>query len=108
LRVVEGQSLFFTGPAGAGKSYLTRRAITALLERYSTSEVCVTAPTGIAARKIGGITLHAFSGTGIHTKLPFETILRKVKADWRAMLRWTKLKVLFIDEGTQHHLFNLL
>ena len=53
-----GRSVFFTGSAGTGKSYLLKRLIT-MLPPQSTF---VTASTGAAACHIAGTTLHAFAG----------------------------------------------
>ena len=53
-----GRSVFFTGSAGTGKSYLLKRLIT-MLPPQSTF---ITASTGAAACHIGGTTLHAFAG----------------------------------------------
>lgn len=65
LVVNKGQSVFFTGPAGTGKSVLMRAIIKELKKKYSKDpeRVAVTASTGLAACNIGGITLHSFSGT---------------------------------------------
>ena len=49
-----GKSVFFTGSAGTGKSYLLKRLIT-MLPPQSTF---ITASTGAAACHIGGTTLH--------------------------------------------------
>lgn len=79
-RVLAGESVFFTGSAGAtsqiedslcmltnltmiagtGKSVLLRAIIQAL--GGSSETVAVTASTGVAAANIGGRTLHAFAG----------------------------------------------
>lgn len=56
--VKAGNSLFFTGSAGTGKTFLLKRIIS-LLPPDSTF---VTASTGIAATHIGGSTLHSFAG----------------------------------------------
>ncbi|KIK60685.1 hypothetical protein GYMLUDRAFT_244259 [Collybiopsis luxurians FD-317 M1] len=54
--VNEGKSVFFTGPAGMGKSLLLQVIIQALGEKYlhNKEAVAVTASTGIAASNIGG------------------------------------------------------
>jgi ATP-dependent DNA helicase PIF1 len=64
LVVNQGRSVFFTGPAGTGKSVLMRAIIKKLKERHARDpeRVCVTASTGLAACNIGGTTLHSFSG----------------------------------------------
>lgn len=51
-----GESLFITGGAGVGKSYLTSRIVSVL--QASGRKVLVTAPTGVAASLIGGATVH--------------------------------------------------
>ncbi|KAH7143966.1 hypothetical protein EDB81DRAFT_513864 [Dactylonectria macrodidyma] len=62
--VDQGRSVFFTGPAGTGKSVLMRAIISELKNKYAKDpeRVAVTASTGLAACNIGGITLHSFSG----------------------------------------------
>lgn len=64
LVVEKGHSVFFTGPAGTGKSVLMRAIISEMKAKYgaSSERVAVTASTGLAACNIGGITLHSFSG----------------------------------------------
>jgi ATP-dependent DNA helicase PIF1 len=64
LVVKKNRSVFFTGPAGTGKSVLMRAIITDLKKKYSKDpeRVAVTASTGLAACNISGMTLHSFSG----------------------------------------------
>ncbi|OAA71365.1 DNA repair and recombination protein pif1 [Cordyceps fumosorosea ARSEF 2679] len=99
LVVEQGQSVFFTGPAGTGKSVLMRAIITALQTKHGrTSErVAVTASTGLAACNIGGITLHSFAGIGLGKDVA-SALVKKVRRNPKAKNRWLKTKVLIIDE----------
>ncbi|CAG8442625.1 14041_t:CDS:2, partial [Acaulospora morrowiae] len=90
-------SLFFTGSAGSGKSMLLQRIITSLKKRLGSDSVAVTAPTGVAAINIGGNTLHWFSGIGKGDEKE-DVLIRKVKRNLSAKLRWTKVEALIIDE----------
>lgn len=85
---------------GTGKSVLLREIIHGLRNKYAKNPdaVAVTASTGIAACNIGGVTLHSFGGVGLATDTP-EILLRKLKLNKKASGRWTKTKVLIIDEG---------
>lgn len=106
-RVYDGESLFFTGPAGVGKSVLTREIIKALRRKYyAPNAVAVTAFTGIAAANVGGGTLHSWAGCGLakpsaHKLYSFLTA--KAGGYGRRKepyARWMDCKVLIIDEGT--------
>lgn len=67
-----GRNVFLTGMAGTGKSYLLRQFIqecatgirggTITLGSCEPRRVDVTAPTGIAALNVGGMTVHRWSG----------------------------------------------
>ena len=67
--VRQGKSIFFTGCAGTGKSYLLK-AIVAVLNKDTTH---VTALTGVAALNIGGKTLHSFAGIGLVRSIGMQT-----------------------------------
>ena len=63
---IEGRSVFLTGGAGTGKSFLLRYIISELRKKYTgEGNVAVTAPTGIAAQHVGGVTIHSWSGMGL-------------------------------------------
>lgn len=94
---LEGVSLFFTGPAGTGKSFLLKEIIRSLREAKGYDSVYVTAPTGIAACSLGGSTLHSFAGMGISQRKIEETI-QAVKKNKGAKSRWRQCQVLVIDE----------
>uniref|UniRef100_A0A8D0F0W7 ATP-dependent DNA helicase n=1 Tax=Strix occidentalis caurina TaxID=311401 RepID=A0A8D0F0W7_STROC len=58
--VRSGKSIFFTGCAGTGKSFLLKKIVGSLPPKSTYA----TASTGVAACHIGGTTLHAFAGIG--------------------------------------------
>jgi ATP-dependent DNA helicase PIF1 len=93
------QSVFFTGPAGTGKSVLMRAIIQDLKKKFARDpdRLAVTASTGLAACNIGGMTLHSFSGIGLG-KEDVQTLVKKTRRNPKAKNRWLRTKVLIIDE----------
>ena len=90
-----GKNVFLTGAPGAGKTYVLNQYIDYLKDYGITP--AITAPTGIAASHINGMTLHSFFGIGIkETLTPYdlENLMEK-KYLWDRM---KNLKVLVIDE----------
>jgi ATP-dependent exoDNAse (exonuclease V) alpha subunit len=57
-----GRNCFLTGMAGTGKSTLLRRFIEECLHGRTIHRVDITAPTGVAALNVGGMTIHRFCG----------------------------------------------
>ena len=94
-----GQSCFFTGSAGTGKSVLMREIISVLRKKHTLQpdRVAVTASTGLAACNIGGVTLHSFAGIGLG-KDDVDVLIKRVKRNPKAKARWMRTKVLVIDE----------
>ena len=90
-----GRNVFLTGAPGAGKTYVLNQYIDYL--KNHGVEAAITAPTGIAASHIGGMTLQSFFGTGIRDELSQYDIenLTEKKYLWDRM---KDLKVLVIDE----------
>lgn len=99
LVVDKSQSVFFTGPAGTGKSVLMRAIIAELKKKYvrDPERIAVTASTGLAACNIGGMTLHSFAGIGLG-KEDAQTLVKKIRRNPKAKNRWLKTKTLIIDE----------
>ncbi|OAX41516.1 hypothetical protein K503DRAFT_484995 [Rhizopogon vinicolor AM-OR11-026] len=100
LRLVEaGNSVFYTGSAGTGKSVLLREVIRTLQKKYikSPDAIAITASTGIAACNIGGVTIHSFAGIGIGEGSA-EDLVNKVRKNKKAASRWLRTKVLIVDE----------
>ncbi|KAF4993510.1 hypothetical protein FGRMN_6439 [Fusarium graminum] len=99
LVVNKGQSVFFTGPAGTGKSVLLKKIIRSLVEKYLFIRECVgvTASTGLAAQNIGGTTLHRFAGVGLG-KAPTLKLIKEILESRIKKQRWLDVRVLVIDE----------
>jgi ATP-dependent DNA helicase PIF1 len=53
---------------------------------------------GIAACNIGGVTIHSFAGIGLGREPP-EKLADKIRKNKKASTRWSRTKVLIIDEG---------
>lgn len=96
--VVEGKSIFITGPGGTGKSFLLENLHTYFKLR-SKRKLAITAMTGCAAVLIGPFakTLHSWAGIGLG-RGDAEKIAEKVAEDKRKGPRWRKTDCLVIDE----------
>jgi hypothetical protein len=95
--VQAGHSIFLTGSAGTGKSYVLKHLIAALKRRHGNHAVHVTASTGAAAVLIGGTTLHAFAGIGLG-KEDAATLVKRVYSNKLTSSRWQRARALIIDE----------
>lgn len=92
-KVLEGKSIFLTGKAGTGKSFIVRHAIDLLIEQGK--KVIAIAPTGIAANNIDGQTIHSMFHITPFGVQSFET------SNWlsgsnKKILK--KVDVIFVDE----------
>eukprot|EP00731_Ephydatia_muelleri_P018036 Em0011g76a len=90
--VKKGESVFFTGSAGTGKSWLLKRIIASL----PPDTTFPTASTGVAACHIGGKTLHSFAGIGNGTG-DLETCIKQASMEPSAS-QWCRCQCLIIDE----------
>lgn len=90
-----GANVFLTGEPGAGKTYTINEYVTYL--RAHGVEVTITASTGIAATHIGGMTIHSWSGIGIHEKLSARDLNDIATRDY-VVRRVERAAVLIIDE----------
>lgn len=91
--VLQGQNVFVTGAAGCGKSEWLRQ----LIAQLPPGTTAVTAATGIAARAIGGVTLHSFAGIG-RGDGHFRDIVARVKNNPDVVGAWRRTTTLIIDE----------
>ncbi|MEA4910644.1 ATP-dependent RecD-like DNA helicase [bioreactor metagenome] len=95
-----GHSVFLTGAAGTGKTYILNKYIEYLKSHSITP--AITASTGIAATHIAGQTIHSWSGIGVYEKLDSWT-LDKLEQNEKLFKRYENVKVLIIDEISMLH-----
>lgn len=95
--VASGKSVFITGSAGTGKSYVLGFIVRFLRAHWGADCVYVTASTGLAACAVGGTTLHSFAGIGLGTD-DAETMAAKAFGRQECRDRWRHARVLIIDE----------
>ena len=93
--IEDGESIFVSGSAGTGKSYLLQY----LRANYLDAGLHITASTGIAAVNVGGQTLHSWAAIGLGN-LPTEQIIKNLfSVKFSRVRRKLKLaKMLAIDE----------
>jgi ATP-dependent DNA helicase PIF1 len=97
-----GANVLLTGAAGTGKTYTLNDFIRR--SRRRGKNVAVTATTGLAATHLGGNTIHAWSGIGVHDELP-KYFADKLSKQRRDLI--TKADILIIDEISMMHDFRL-
>ena len=103
--VLSGHSVFFTGPAGSGKSHVLSTIVRLLEdERYAIKnhkgqprKIAITATTGIAACNVGGITINSFAGVGTAEGSVSEMAARVMGNEY-SKKRWRDHDILVIDE----------
>lgn len=103
LAILEsGQSVLLTGAAGAGKTYVLNQFIRRAKKRGKS--MAVTATTGLAATHLGGTTIHAWSGVGVHDMIDkrYAHSLSKSRQD---LIK--KADILVVDEISMLHDFRL-
>ena len=92
---LEGRSVFITGGAGVGKSFLIKTIKEKLEEKGK--KVALTSSTGISAINIGGNTIHSFCGTGLRGSVGE---LRSINAETISRTRnyITHFDTIIVDE----------
>jgi ATP-dependent DNA helicase PIF1 len=99
-----GRSVFLTGAAGSGKTFVLREYIEYL--KNLGADIGITASTGIAATHMGGITIHSWSGIGIRDSLS-KSDLQEIAEKKHIKNKVKKAQVLIIDEISMLHHFRL-
>lgn len=96
--VMRGETVFLSGPAGNGKTYLLRLVVEGL-RLHTNRRVEVTATTNSAAvnLELGASTLHSFAGLGLGDK-PLGEYLTQGWKIGKLKKKWTEVDVLVVDE----------
>ena len=97
-----GHSVFLTGPAGSGKTFVLKKFIKKA--RADGKAIAVTASTGLAATHLGGTTIHSWSGIGIADEL-HKRHLSDMSKSRRDQIE--SADILIIDEVSMLHDFRL-
>lgn len=95
-----GFSVFLTGQAGAGKTYLLNQYIQYL--RDNKIAVAITASTGIASTHMNGMTIHSWSGIGIKESFEEQDFKNLANKDGFAQ-KIKNTPVVIIDEISMLH-----
>jgi ATP-dependent exoDNAse (exonuclease V) alpha subunit len=99
-----GRSVFLTGAAGSGKTYVLREYIKYLQDLNA--NIGITASTGIAATHMGGMTIHSWSGIGIKDNLS-KSDLQEIAEKKHIRNKVKNASVLIIDEISMLHHYRL-
>ena len=95
--ILQRKSVFFTGAAGTGKSYVLRVLQDIMTHLKRSDSIAFTAPTGVAACNVRGLTIHSWSGIGLGTD-PLDKILSTIMGREEVKKRWLRTEILVIDE----------
>lgn len=96
-KILQGESIFLTGPGGSGKSYLLE-SVKQEFQRIGKS-LAITALTGCAALLLGSNakTLHSWAGIGLG-KGDINAIISSIVMNGRKKKAWLKTDCIVIDE----------
>lgn len=100
--LLDGHSAMLTGPAGSGKTFVLNQFIK--IAKSESKHVSVTATTGLAATHLGGTTIHAWSGIGIHDFIG-DRFVDHLSKGRREIIE--KTDILIIDEISMLHDYRL-
>lgn len=106
--LLEDHNVFLTGGGGTGKSYTLQNVYLKLQGLGKT--VYKTGSTGVAAERIGGMTLHSWAGIMLGDKEAMTYYITMRERNRKAYRRWRNTDILLIDEisMTGAKLFDML
>lgn len=96
LIVHDKQSLFITGPAGVGKTYLLKKIYEKL--KAENKKIVLTSTTGINALNLGGITIHKLMGLQNRSDKGYIGFMKSSFLFRGITQRMTKVDYIIIDE----------
>jgi ATP-dependent DNA helicase PIF1 len=92
--ILDGKSVFITGPGGCGKTFL----INYFVKKYrARKNIAVTSTTGTSAIHIRGTTIHSWAGIGLGRGSVY-SIVTRIKKKKYLKEHWTGADILIIDE----------
>lgn len=100
--MLSGESVFLTGPAGTGKTFLLNQFIEQ--SKKNGKKISITATTGIAATHLNGSTIHSWSGIGIRDSFE-NTFFDRLSKSRKDTIE--KTNILIIDEISMLNDFRL-
>ncbi len=92
----EGRSFFITGKAGTGKTMLLHKIVEE--EKSYGKKIAVCAPTGVAAKNAGGVTIHSLLKVPISIYIPGHKVYKLFNLSDEERLIVRMLDMLIIDE----------
>ena len=97
-RVAKRENVFYTGPAGTGKSTVLKAIV--IFFRRNNIRVSVVTPTGISAQglRVNATTIYMFAGQNAATMKYSQCRLRQLAQAKHSWQRFTETEVLIIDE----------
>lgn len=95
--IMRRHSVFFTGAAGTGKSYILKILQETMESLKKSNKISLTAPTGVAACNIRGLTIHSWAGIGQGSET-IDQLIGIVARNAHACKRWRETEILVIDE----------
>jgi ATP-dependent DNA helicase PIF1 len=108
-QIMNGESVFITGPGGTGKSLFIKYLVNILKNNKKKYQVC--ALTGCAAilLECGAKTLHSWGGLGL-AKGDIHYLSKKISKDKNKSKNWKNIDILIVDEVSMmsEKVFNLI
>lgn len=98
--VLNGESIYFGGKAGAGKSVLLKTIINELRlnEHIDDSKIKICSPTGIAAYNVKGCTIHNLLGLGCRPYRNGPAMANTILKNKTLKRIWQTMELLVVDE----------